>query len=239
MSPNHQSCIGLSSSVTPVILLVESASSDMRDSLLPVPRLTPGTLCRPVIGFLENLPPLPGPPRESELRFSTSPAPPGSETGLSMGLEGGIGGGGGCCSMLPLEVTGCSGCTGRGQVEVGVGVAGLSATGVLSRLPGTSRDWRAAARRSAKDVGLFTPPGVATGNLVVSGPPVERSRRWRVVGAGLLARLFSLIAFWRASMAARRLLSSELTARGRGFDGLEARPRELDWRLSSPKIASL
>lgn len=82
-------------------------------------------------------------------------------------------------------------------------------------------------------VGLVT----FIGNRLVSDAPLERSLRWFRGGAGLWARLRSTIARFRASMAARRLLSSELIARGRLF--VRPTPVALDCRFNSPKIASL
>ena len=78
----------------------------------------------------------------------------------------------------------------------------------------------------------------------LSAPPVERSRRCArpfIVGdgAGLVARDLEAIARFRASMLARRLLSSVLGARGRGLPGATS-----EWfaelaRFSSPNISSL
>ena len=96
---------------------------------------------------------------------------------------------------------------------------------------GTSRLGPRVALRSE---GLLT----LIGNRPVSDAPLERSRRclWRA--AGLVARLRLTMARWRASIAARRLLSSVLMARGR-FEPELLSPRALDWRFSSPKMASL
>lgn len=98
-------------------------------------------------------------------------------------------------------------------------------------LAGTSR---LVPRVDLRSEGLLT----LIGNRPISEAPLERSRRCRWRLAGLVARLRLTMARWRASIAARRLLSSVLMARGR----LELElviPSALDWRLSSPKIESL
>lgn len=82
-------------------------------------------------------------------------------------------------------------------------------------------------------VGLVT----LIGNRLVSDAPLERSRRCLRGGAGLWPRLRSTMARLRASMAARRLLSSVLMARGRLL--VLPSPFALDCRFSSPKITSL
>jgi hypothetical protein len=64
-------------------------------------------------------------------------------------------------------------------------------------------------------VGFLLSLETLIGNRPGSGP-LERSRRCLRGGAGLFARLRSMMARLRASMAARRLLSSVLIARGRG-----------------------
>ena len=121
------------------------------------------------------------------------------------------------------------------EVFVFVFVVGVSTTaGETSLLlPGTSRLCRRGLR-SFVMTGLL----VWMGNRV-SGPPLERSRRWPRpgVGWGLLARLREAMARFRASMLARRLLSSVLMARSRPAP-------EVVWlrvlaRFSSPKMASL
>lgn len=88
-----------------------------------------------------------------------------------------------------------------------------------SLLLGTSKLFLVMFRRSG---GLAT----LTGNRPASDGPLERSRRCFRGGAGLLARLRSTIARFRASIAARRLLSSVLMARGR-LD-VDPSPRALD-----------
>ena len=120
------------------------------------------------------------------------------------------------------------------------GALSFSTTGEPAWLAGTSKLALKAAFRcpSATVVGL-----VWIGNLVSAGP-LDLSRRWLrplAWGAGLLARDFEAMARLRASMLARRLLSSVLKARMRGAE--DAPPLEV-WervlaRLSSPKMASL
>lgn len=132
------------------------------------------------------------------------------------------------CSEVPFTV----GWEGRGLFADGTGPADeletevlvsvpvprpLSPPGVTSFGPGTSRLCLRGLRSVAVTTGLLLLLFVWIGNRV-SGPPVERSRRWlRLpgVGCGLLARLREAMARLRASMLARRLLSSVLMARGR------------------------
>ena len=114
-----------------------------------------------------------------------------------------------------------------------------SLTGDVESSPGTSRLCRAPTRR-----------GCVSGELVwmgkrVAGGSLDRSRRWLrpfACGAGLLLRDRDAMALLRASMFARRLLSSVLMARMR--DALVAAPplgvwERVEARLSSPKISSL
>ena len=85
---------------------------------------------------------------------------------------------------------------------------------------------------------------VCIGNLVVGGS-MDLSLRWLrplACGAGLLFRDFETIALLRASVFARRLLSSVLMALMR--EALEALPPlgvcdNVEARFNSPKISSL
>lgn len=101
--------------------------------------------------------------------------------------------------------------------------------GELPALPGTSK----LPRLTVGTAGILPLSGLGlatTGNrngLPVE-PSVDLSRRWRLVGAGDLARCRSLLmARARASIAARREDSSVLlTARWRLFATLGAEPEE-------------
>ena len=121
---------------------------------------------------------------------------------------------------------------------------GLDCRSVTGDVPssGTSRLALTAALRGW--VSFIAGELVWIGNLVAGGS-LDRSLRWDRPfewGAGLLFRDFEAIARFRASMFARRLLSSVLIALMRAE--LEALPplgvcESVDARLSSPKISSL
>jgi hypothetical protein len=204
-----QSSIGLSSSVTPLGSLSARLLRLLSNSEAPAPA-----------GKLEMLP-RPGlrvyraPTDRTELRLSNS-LDVGAGVGVGVGepSEADSGGGGG---LVVREET-------LGAAEAGdsaeVPLVAVSATWVFtvgassavvgdSVLGGTSRLARAAARE--RSCGLVT----LMGKRVAAEAPLERSRRCRAPGAGLVARLRLTMARWRASIAARRLLSSVLMARGR------------------------
>ena len=129
----------------------------------------------------------------------------------------------------------------------GVGLLGVASTaGVMwggsapfGVSPGTSRLWR-----MPRLWGSGTAVGLVWMGKRLSAPPVERSLRCARPfmvgdGAGLGARDLEAIARLRASMLARRLLSSVLGARGLGLLGAISEWFEELARFSSPKISSL
>ena len=111
--------------------------------------------------------------------------------------------------LISVVVEGCS-----GMVELVLVVTGEPFSGGTSKLA-----------RTAPFLGSPVGGVVCIGKRVVGGSE-ERSRRWfrapLACGAGLLFRDLDAIARFRASMLARRLLSSVLTARIRA--ALEALP---------------
>lgn len=161
--------------------------------------------------------------------------------------------------MVKLSFSSSPPFVGVGVVDVSVSMKSGSRSPVVAEgesLPGTSRPRLCLVGGLVDVLGL---PPTFIGNRVDSldpeptdvepdpaaPPPVDLSRRCCLdPGAGDVALERSAIARFRASMFARRLLSSVLIARGRASP--EPAPREVidaavadDWRFSSPKMASL
>lgn len=220
-----QSSIGLSSKVTPfgsvsAKLLRLLSDSEALDAPAPMGKLD--TLPRP--GFRVYRPAM---DRGMELRLSNSEdARAGVGVGVGESSEPVSGGGGGLdVPDEAVEATESGDSTAAplvaGSAGSGAGAEACSAVVGDSLLGGTSRLALVRAGVRERSVGLVT----LMGKRVAAEAPLERSRRCLGPGAGLVARLRLTIARWRASIAARRLLSSVLIARGRLEEEI---PRALD-----------